>query len=68
MKSKDLKELREKDIKQLQSLVNGKRIEVLKMRAGLAVNRIKNFKVVKNARRDLSQMQTIIQEKRFEEK
>ena len=65
MKSKDLEQLREKNIADLAGLVASKRIEVSKLRAELSIGRVKDLKIVKKARKDLAQIQSVLREEQL---
>ncbi len=63
MKKKDLQELRKKEIPELKNLAEEKRLEIERVRAEIVSGREKNLKKVKNLRRDLAQILTLIKEK-----
>lgn len=63
MKQKELQELRTKTAEELTAMVAQKRVELAKIKAELATGRHKNIKIVKNLRRDVSQMLTVLREK-----
>lgn len=63
MKRKELLSLRTKDIEDLSGQVSKKRLELTKIKAEMKVSKEKNLKKVKNIRRDLAQILTVINEK-----
>ena len=63
MKKKELNKLREKSIKQLQTLVDKKKLELVKIQSKMKVGKEKNLKSTKNLKRDVAQILTIIREK-----
>lgn len=67
MRKKDLQKLREENIGKLNELARQKRIEILKLKAETRVGREKDFKKVRNLRKDLAQILTMIREKELVE-
>lgn len=63
MKRKELQELRQKDKAQLLKLVREKKKELVKEAADIGLGRAKNVKAVRNLRRDIAQLMTILREK-----
>ncbi len=63
MKIKELRDLRTKDVKEIERLVSAKKLELIKSQAEKSLSKEKNLKKAKNLRRDISQMLTIIREK-----
>ena len=68
MKRKDLNSLRTKNIQELEKFLNEKRTEIMKVRVRTKVSKEKNLKHVKMLKRDISQVYTILTEKRLIEK
>lgn len=64
MKKKELQELQTKSSQELQKMYFEKKAEIGKLKLELATGKHKNFRVVKNARRDLAQIATILQQKK----
>ena len=62
MKTKDLKNLRSKSLKELISAVEDKKRELIKLKADIATGNEKNLKRHKNLRREISQYLTLIKE------
>lgn len=67
MKKKDLKSLRTKDIKELKKMVETKRSEAANSHVKRLAGQEKNLKKVKNLRREIAQLLTIIKEKELTE-
>jgi ribosomal protein L29 len=63
MKKKDLTDLRNKKINELEKLVSKKRNELINTYAKIKAGQEKNLKKAKNIRRDVAQILTIIREK-----
>ena len=61
----EAKQLREKNIADLAGLVASKRIEVSRLRAELSIGRVKDLKIVKKARKDLAQIQSVLREEQL---
>lgn len=68
MKKKDLKSLRSKTKVELKKLVGDKKKEVNEAFVKTKTGQEKNLKKVKNARRDIAQILTLIKEKEIVEK
>ena len=65
MKSKELNDLRTKDVKELQKLLNKKVADAVQAKVKTKVSKEKNLKNVKMLKRDISQILTIMNEKRL---
>lgn len=63
MKKKDLEQLKNKTIKELEEFIRTKEQNLLKSKLDLSSGRVKNVRIVKNISRDLAQIKTILQEK-----
>ncbi|MCK4588688.1 50S ribosomal protein L29 [Candidatus Woesebacteria bacterium] len=63
MKKKDLTDLRNKKINELEKLLSKKRNELINTYAKIKAGQEKNLKKAKNIRRDVAQILTIIREK-----
>jgi ribosomal protein L29 len=63
MKKKDLTDLRNKKISELEKLLSKKRNELINTYAKIKAGQEKNLKKAKNIRRDVAQILTIIREK-----
>lgn len=63
MKKKDLEQFKNKTIKELAEFIRTKEQDLLKSKLDLKSGRVKNVRIVKNIRRDLAQIKTILQEK-----
>jgi ribosomal protein L29 len=59
MKTKELKDLRTKDAKELASLVAKKKTELLKLEVKILGGREKNVKLIKNLKKDIVQILTL---------
>ncbi|HJY98550.1 MAG TPA: 50S ribosomal protein L29 [Patescibacteria group bacterium] len=68
MKKKEITELKGKTIKELFKMANSKKEEAKKTAVSVAAGKEKNLKVLKNARREIAQILTIIKEKEIMEK
>ncbi len=68
MKKKDLTDLRNKKINELEKLLSKKRNELINTYAKIKAGQEKNLKKAKNMRRDIAQILTIIREKELLEK
>lgn len=66
MKKKELIQLRKKSVKDLTVEAQKLREEISKAHIELAVGNVKNVRQVKNLRRDLAQILTILREKQIE--
>ena len=65
MKRKDLAELRTKETKDLSKMLGEKQIELEKIRVNIRAGKEKNLKKAGNLRRDISQILTLISEKKI---
>ncbi len=65
MKKRDFQELRKKDIKDLIKIEEEKRKEIARSWSEIKAGREKNVKKVKNLRRDLARILTLIKEKQI---
>jgi len=63
MKKKELKQLKEKDKKDLEKMVGQKKIDLIKAKADIIAGREKNLKKVKNLKDEIAQVMTLITEK-----
>ena len=63
MKTEELKKLREKDTKELEGMVVEKKRELANSYANRKASNESNLKIVKNTKRDIAQILTIIREK-----
>ncbi len=63
MKTKELKKLRGKDIKELEGMVIEKRRDLTNAYANRKASNESNLKVVKNTKYDIAQLLTVIREK-----
>jgi ribosomal protein L29 len=63
MKKKEVTDLKTKDVKELDKKVVSLRLEIAKSKAETKSSTEKNLRKVKNLRKDLSQVLTIIREK-----
>ncbi len=68
MKKKDLTDLRNKKVSELEKLLSKKRNELINTYAKIKAGQEKNLKKAKNMRRDIAQILTIIREKELLEK
>lgn len=68
MKKKDLQLLRKKQLSELVALVRSKKDELVLSYAKLKADKLKNTSVLKNLRRDIAQILTLIKEKEIFEK
>lgn len=59
MKIKELRELKNKDLKDLNSLLSKKRQELLKLKIKVLSGKEKNVKLIKNLKKDIVQLLTI---------
>lgn len=62
MKKKELAELRVKEVKELNKLAEDREAEMKKIIPELGIGKEKNLKKVKNLRREIAQVLTIIKE------
>lgn len=63
MKRKELNDLRNKSDDQLKKMLDKKKIDVMKIKAKLKVAKEKDLKRVKNLKKEISQIKTVIREK-----
>ncbi len=63
MKKKDLNDLRNKEAGELVKLLGKRSLEIMKVRAKSKVAKEKNLKRVKNLKREVAQIKTLIREK-----
>jgi len=68
MKTKDLKNLRSKSVADLVKTVDAKKKDLLKLQISLSTGGEKNLKSVKNLKKEIAQILTIIREKEIVEK
>jgi len=62
MKKKELTELRVKEAKELKKLAEDRQAEIKRINPELGIGKEKNLKKVKNLRREIAQVLTIIKE------
>lgn len=65
MKKRELRDLKNKSVKELIKIVDKKAIEIMKVKAKSKVSKEKNLKHVKNIKKDVAQIKTVIREKEF---
>lgn len=63
MKIKELKELKSKDIKDLEAMVSKKKLELIKNQVKIASGKEKNLKTAWKLRKEISQIVTIVKQK-----
>lgn len=68
MKTKELKNLKEKEVGELEKQVSELKKKVVLIYMNIRIGKEKNLKVVKNLRRDLAQVLTILSQKKGETK
>ena len=68
MKKKEMNELKAEDIKEMEKILSEKKTDIMKTRAQIVASKEKNLKKIKMAKRDISQISTIIREKQIAEK
>lgn len=68
MKTKDLKDLRSKDITSLKKMVTDKKSEAAKAKMGAMASKEKNIKLALNIRREIAKILTLVREKEILEK
>ncbi|BCX14540.1 MAG: hypothetical protein KatS3mg088_223 [Patescibacteria group bacterium] len=68
MKKKDLQLLRKKQLPEIIALVQKKKEELIFSYAKIKAGKLKNTSVLKNLRRDIAQILTLIKEKEIFEK
>lgn len=59
-----IKELREKNIAELENILGEKRANTIKLRFNIASKQVKNTKELKNEKRDIAKILTLIKEKK----
>ena len=67
MKKNDLKELRNKSIKELEETLKKLKIEVLNLKIDQAVKKLKNPHLIKTKKRNIAVIETLISEKKLME-
>lgn len=65
MKTKEFKELKKKEIKELLKLEGTKKFEAQKAKLNMVSGKEKNLKIFRNLRRNIAQVATIIREKQI---
>ncbi len=65
MKIKEIKELKLKEIKELETLVSKKRLDLVKNQVKIAGGKEKNIKKSWGFRKEIAQLSTIVNEKKF---
>lgn len=65
MKIKELKEVKNKDIKELETMVSKQKLELMKNQVKIAGGKEKNLKKSWNLRREIAQLLSIIKEKQI---
>lgn len=68
MKKKDLQLIRSKSLSELYALVKGKKEELTLTYAKLKAGKVKNTSILKNLKKDIAQLLTLIKEKEIFEK
>lgn len=68
MKNKDKKELHTKEKNELLKMAEAIRSEILKMQIDMSMAKVKNVSLVKEKKKDLARILTILGEKELEEK
>lgn len=63
MKKNDLTKIKQMDIKALKEKIQEAKEELLKLALDKNMNKLENPKLIKNKRRDMAQMLTILQQK-----
>lgn len=63
MKIKELRGIRTKETSELMGFVNKKRLEIAKILAEVKAGKERNLKKVKNLRREVAQILTVVKEK-----
>lgn len=67
MKVKEFKDLKVKDVKELNKLMVEKKLELMKVIPNMAVNQEKNLKKGKTLKTEIAQIMTILREKELAE-
>lgn len=65
MKKKELTDIKNKTIKDLNKLVFTKKLEAKKSKMNTVAGKVKNLREFKNIRRDIAQILTVIKEKQI---
>jgi ribosomal protein L29 len=65
MKIKELKEVKNKDIKELETMVSKQKLELMKNQVKIAGGKEKNLKKSWNLRKEIAQLMSIIKEKQI---
>lgn len=68
MKIKELKSLKTKDLKELEKLLSGKKLELMKLQVKIAGAKEKNVKIIRNLKKEIAQILTFIQENKLSNK
>jgi len=68
MKKKDIETLRGKEVAEIKKALAGKRADLIKAQVEMYGGKEKNLKKVKNLRREVAQMLTIIKEREILER
>lgn len=63
MKKKDLQELRKKPVSELQKNLTGEQEKLNNLNFNLSMGKVKNIKEIKNRKKNIAQIKTIINEK-----
>jgi large subunit ribosomal protein L29 len=63
MKKNELNEHKNKTLQELNDMVDGKKLEIIKVTMEIKAGKEKNFKKAGNLRKNLAQIKTIIKEK-----
>ncbi len=64
MKKKELNEIKDKELKELVKLVGEKELEVTKTQVKITSGNMKNVKAVRNLKKSLAQIKSILNQKR----
>lgn len=62
MKKKDLQEARTKTEEEISGLITKKKIELMDVKIKTQAGEVKNIKIVRNLRREIAQLSTILRE------
>ena len=65
MKKKELTDIKNKTVKDLNKLVFTKKLEAKKSKMNTAAGKVKNLREFRNLRRDIAQILTVIKEKQI---
>lgn len=63
MKTKDLQNLRGKELKEVESLLAKKKLELSKLEVKILSGKEKNLKARKNLKKEIAQIMTVLKEK-----